>query len=89
MNGLFNMPCQKLTLCIDSKSNDGGVFLVLNAHATMVAQGKSVPDDLQAAFNSFLAKVEQHWLQPPSDDPNSPLGSAYYTFWKKFNEQAN
>lgn len=53
----------------------------------MVAQGKSLPDDLKVAFNSFLAKVEEYWLPPPTKEPNTPLGSAYYTFWKKFNKQ--
>ena len=86
-DGLFKTLYQKLTLYIDSASDDGGLFLVLNAHATMVAQGKPFPDDLKVAFNSFLAKVEEYWLQPPTKEPNTPLGSAYYTFWKKFNQQ--
>ena len=86
--GLFSKSCQKLTICIDSASDDGGLFLVLNAHATMVAQGNPLPDDLKVAFNSFLTKVEEYWLQPPTKEPNTPLGSAYYSFWKKFNEQA-
>ena len=85
---LFNTSYQKLTICIDSASDDGGLFLVLNAHATMVAQGKPLLDDLKVAFNSFLAKVEEYWLQSPTKEPNSPLGSAYYTFWKKFHQQA-
>ncbi|MCJ1373734.1 hypothetical protein MMC20_004963 [Loxospora ochrophaea] len=75
-------------LDFQSASDDRGLFLVLNAHATMVVQGKPFPDDLKVAFNSFLAKVEEYWLQPPTKEPNTPLGSAYYTFWKKFNEQA-
>ena len=82
------MSYQKLTIYTDSASDDGGLFLVLNAYATIVAQGKSLPDDLKVAFNSFLAKVEEYWLQPPNKEPNTPLGSAYYTFWKKFNKQA-
>ena len=72
----------------DSASDDGGLFLLLNAHATMVAQGKPLADDLKVAFNSFLVQVEEYWLQPPAKDPNFPLGSAYYTFWKIFNQQA-
>ena len=87
-DGLFNTSYQKLTIYIDSASDDGGLFLILNTHATMVAQGKPLPDDLKVAFNSFLAKVEEYWLQPPTKEPNTPLGSAYYTFWKKFNQQA-
>ncbi|KAL2056070.1 hypothetical protein ABVK25_003713 [Lepraria finkii] len=66
-----------------SASDDGGLFLVLDAHATMVMQGKPISDDLKVAFNSFLAKVEEYWLQPPNKEPNTPLGSAYYSFWKK------
>ena len=87
-DGLFSTPCQKLTICIDSASDDGRLFLVQNAHATVVAQGRPLPDDLKVAFNFFLAKVEEYWLQPPTKEPNNPLSSAYYTFWKKFNEQA-
>lgn len=56
-DGLVNTSCQKLTKCIDSASDDGGLFQVLNAHATMVAQGKPLSDDLKIAFNSFLVKV--------------------------------
>ena len=87
-DGLFKTSYQKLTLYIDSASNDGGLFLVLNAYATMVAQGKPLPDNLKVAFNSFVAKVKEYWLQSPTKEPNTPLGSAYYTFWKKFNQQA-
>ncbi len=86
---LSKTSCQKLTICVDSAGDDGGLFLVLDAHATMVAQGKFLPDDLKVAFNSFLAKVEENWLQPPNKEPNTPLGSAYYTFWKIFNQQAS
>jgi len=87
-DGLVNTSCRKLIKCIESASDDGGLFLVLNAHATMIAQGKPLPDNLKVAFNSFLTKVEEHWLQPPNKEPNTPLGSAYYTFWKIFNQQA-
>lgn len=87
-DGSFNTSCQKLTIRIESASDDGALFLVLNAHATTVAQGKPLPDDLKVAFNSFLAEIEEYWLQPPAKEPNSPLGSAYYTFWKEFNQHA-
>ena len=87
-DGLFNTLYQKLTIYIDSASDDGGLFLVLNAYATMVAQGKPLLDDLKVAFNSFLAKVEEYWLQLLNKELNTPLGSAYYTFWKKFSQQA-
>ncbi|KAL2055085.1 hypothetical protein ABVK25_004423 [Lepraria finkii] len=72
----------------DSASDYGGLFLVLDAHATMVVQGKPISDDLKVAFNSFISKVQEYWLQPPDNEPNTPLGSAYYSFWKEFNQQA-
>ena len=81
--------CRKLTTCTDSESEDQGLFLVLNAHATMVARGQTIPDDLEVAFKFFLDKVEECWLQVTDEDPNSPLGSAYYSFWEKYNEQAH
>ncbi|MCJ1223396.1 hypothetical protein MMC12_000036 [Toensbergia leucococca] len=84
---LYGLDYQQV-LDFHSASDDGGLFLVLNAHATMVAQRNPLPDDLKVAFNSFLAKVEEYWLQPPTKEPNTPLGSAYYSFWKKFDEQA-
>ena len=88
-DSLFNTLCQKLTIYIeDSASDYGGLFLVLDAHATMVVQGKPISDDLKVAFNSFIVKVEEYWLQPPDKEPKTPLGSAYYSFWKKFNQQA-
>ena len=85
-DGLFSTSCQKLTICIDSANDDGRLFLVLNAHATMVAQGRPLPDDLKVAFNSFLVKVEEYWLRPPTKEPNNPLICAYDTFWQKFYE---
>lgn len=79
-DGLFNTSCQKLTIYIDSASDNGGLFLILNAHAAIAAQGIPLPDDLKVAFNSFLAKAEEYRLQPPTKEPNTPLGSAYYSF---------
>ena len=60
---------------------------MLNAHATMLAKGKILSDDLKVAFETFLAKVEENWLEPPNKDPNTPLGRAYYDFWTIFDEQ--
>ena len=77
-----------LTKCVGAAKHDGELFLVLNAHANMVAQGNPLPDDLKIAFDSFLTQVEEHWLQPLSKEPNTPLGSAYYTFWKIYNHHA-
>jgi hypothetical protein len=54
----------------------------------MVAKGTPLSDDLKAAFRSFLKAVETYWPQPPSKEPNTPLGSAYFTFWREFNAQA-
>ncbi|KAL9104998.1 MAG: hypothetical protein Q9163_000095 [Psora crenata] len=84
---LYGLDHQQV-LHFHSAGDDGGLFLVLNAHASEVSQGKPLPDDVKVAFNSFLAKVEEYWLQPPRQDPDTPLGSAYYTFWKIFNQRA-
>ena len=53
----------------------------------MLAQGKTLSDDLKVAFETFLAEVEENWLKPPNKEPTTPLGRAYYNFWAKFNEQ--
>ena len=81
--------CQELTKCIDSATDNGGLFPVLNAHATMLAQGKTPSDDLEKAFHSFLAKFEENWPHSPNNDPTTPLGAAYHTFWEKHNEQSS
>ena len=38
---------------------------MLNAHATMLAKGKTLSDDLKVAFETFLAKVEENWQNHP------------------------
>ena len=37
----------------------------INAHATMVAQGITISDDLKAAF--------KNWLQPPDKEPRTSV----------------
>lgn len=61
--------------------DDGGLFSVLNAHATTVVQGDGVPRELELTFRNFLTCVEAAWLQPPTKHHDSPLGRAYYEFW--------
>ncbi|KAM0797820.1 hypothetical protein BDR22DRAFT_891869 [Usnea florida] len=78
--------CYQQVLDYSSKVDDEGLLLVLNAHGTMVAQGKSISNDLKDSFNCFIGQVEEFWLQRPTEHPNSPLSSAYHLFWKKFNE---
>ena len=51
----------KIDLLLASK--DGGLLLVLNAHATMLAKGKTPSHDLISAFDSFITNVEKHWPQ--------------------------
>ena len=53
----------------------------------MLAQKTILSEDLKALFESFVLKVEEFWPRLPNNDPSSPLGSAYYAFWKKLNEQ--
>ena len=60
---------------------------MLNAYATMLAQGNISSDDLISTFASFIIKVEKSWPELPNKEPNCPLGIAYYTFWGKFNER--
>ncbi len=74
---------------VDTRDDDGGLIGVLNAHASYVAQGKTLSDEVRSAFYFFLSKVEEHWLEQPNKNPNSPLGIAYFTFWKKHNEKLN
>ena len=54
----------------------------------MVANGKDIPEELKKAFDAFLVEVEEHWLEPPDQNPDSPLGKAYYSFWRRLNEKA-
>jgi hypothetical protein len=85
-NHLFITSCFKLTRYLDSEmDDDGGIFLVLNSHATLKAQGKTISQGLGSAFANFTTKVEQFWLQSPTSDPKSPLGAAYYEFWNHYN----
>ena len=84
----YKILCSELTKCIDTGADDGGILLVLNAHATLLAQGKTPSEDLKEAFESFLTKVEENWLQPANKEPTSPLGRAYYEFWRIFKEQS-
>ncbi|KAL9608937.1 MAG: hypothetical protein Q9167_006260 [Letrouitia subvulpina] len=75
-----------LTIFIESANADGCLFLVLNAYATIVAQGKRPSDKLKRSFDTFLTEVEESWLRSPTEDFRSPLGSAYYTFWDRYNQ---
>ena len=84
---LFKILCGELTKCIDSGTDDGGILLVLNAHAALLAQGKSPSKDVKEAFEAFLNEVERNWLKPANEEPTSPLGLAYYGFWKSYREQ--
>ena len=79
--------CQELIKYIDSVSNDGAILTVLNAHATVLAQGKPISDDLEVAFKKFLCQVEKNWLKSPRQEAMTPLGMAYCNFWKIFKMQ--
>ena len=48
--------------------NDGGLFAVLNAHATMMVEREAMPTELALAFSiNFVAKAQGAWLQPPKE----------------------
>ena len=61
--------------------------MVLNAHATLCAKGKQLSHKFQSAFNSFIYNVDISRPELPNADPNSPLGRAYYNFWKLHKEE--
>jgi len=60
---------------------DGGIFDLLNAHATLVANGQITPD-ITSAFQTFRIQANESFLQPPNHDLTSPLGLAYSRFWE-------
>ena len=80
------MPKADLDVHIGFANDDGSLFLVLNAYATLIPQGTNPSDNLKLAFNAFLVKVEEYWPPSPNEDSQNPLGFAYYT-WEKYNEQ--
>lgn len=59
-------------------STDGGLFLVFNAHATLVAQGRPISRDVHTAFDHFI----ESWGELPNENPTSVLA-----FWKALKEQ--
>ena len=79
--------CQELIRYIDSVTNNRAILTVLNAHATVLAQGKSISDDLEVAFKGFLCQVVKNWLKSPRQEAMEPLGMAYSKFWKLFKKQ--
>ena len=86
-NGTYNIILLRkgLTKYIESGVEDGGLFRALDAYATSVTQGK-MSEEVTRAFGCFITRVKQNWLQPPNQEPNTPLYSAYYAFWNKHRE---
>ena len=58
----------------------GGLFGVLNKHASMIARGEVVTVELETSFRNFLLQVQENWLVPPDPDPDSELGRSYFEF---------
>lgn len=52
--------CPKLIKWI-ADNDEGCVIAVLNAHATLVAQGNTLPNSLDKAFKLFIAQLEANW----------------------------
>ena len=86
--GFLCQGAKQVRMSVDSTTDDGGVFLVLNAHATMLAQGEIVSRDLKMAFDVFLREVEENWGELLNKEPTSHMGSAYCAFWRKVDEQS-
>lgn len=90
-NGMYNINlyCKALTKYTDSGIEDGGLFRLLNAYATTVTQG-TTSQELTGAFESFIHRVKESWLQAPNQaEPYTPLHFAYYNFWQKHKESAS
>ena len=90
-SGMYNiiLLCKGLIKYTDSGIEDGGLFRLLNAYSIMVTQG-TTSQELMGAFDSFIHRVKESWLQPPNQaEPNTPLNFAYYNFWKKHKESAS
>ncbi|MCJ1479633.1 hypothetical protein MMC13_008319 [Lambiella insularis] len=83
---LYGLDYQSV-LDLHAESSDNDVFLVLDTHATLLVSGQQLSSELKVAFDSFVRMVEEYFLQAPAANPNSPLGCAYYTFWKVYNAQ--
>ena len=87
VNTYLELLYQELTEYIDSAGNDGAIFTVLNVHATLLARGDLISDELEAAFEKFLCEVRKNWLKSPRQEAMTPLGMAYCKFWKIFKKQ--
>ena len=65
----------------DTNGDDGGLFLALNRHATMVADRDfKIPEEVEVAFVALRKAVESYWGLKADAVPNSPLGHAYARF---------
>ena len=62
---------------------DGGIYGVLNNHATMLAAGKVLSDDLKSAFMHFIDTLEKTWPDVPQASPQSPITQAYWKYWNE------
>ena len=82
------MPNADSTVFIESAKCDECIFRVLNAHASFVAEGGTPSVELRQALESFVSRVGQFYPQSPKEDPQSPLGFAYYAFWQTFGMRA-
>lgn len=54
------MLCQRLTTWIDSHNNDDSIYInIINTHATLLAQVKVLPVNLQTAFCQFRLECQE------------------------------
>ncbi|KAL9102285.1 MAG: hypothetical protein Q9163_002554 [Psora crenata] len=69
---------------------DGGIFSVINAHASLLAQcteGKEISPNLKEVFRSFITLAETSYPLTPIDDDKSQLTKAYWDFWRLHNQE--
>ena len=71
---------------------EGGIFSVLNAHATLLAQsveGKESSSEYERAFRSFITIAENSYPLTPMDDDKSQLARAYWEFWRLHKQESS
>ena len=65
----------------DTDGDDGGLFVALDRHATMVADREfKMPKEVSMAFMALQKAVESNWGVRPNANPTSPVGRACTRF---------
>ncbi|KAL9123561.1 MAG: hypothetical protein Q9217_007016, partial [Psora testacea] len=82
---------EELTVSVND-GIDGGIFSVLNAHATLLAQcaeGKEILPEFEQAFRTFVTVAENCYPLTPMDDDKSQIARGYWEFWRLHKQAKN